>query len=109
VSDILCSGTLRGCSPRLVFLQPRQVKGLDVDNLEIFHIQVNRAQQQRRRTYRAHGRTNPYMASPSHIELVLSEKDTKVKKADEEEESKRPKKLSAKRLAQKRSNAVVAA
>jgi len=86
-----------------------EVKGLDVDNLEIFHIQVNRAQQQRRRTYRAHGRTNPYMASPSHIELVLSEKDTKVKKADEEEESKRPKKLSAKRLAQKRSNAVVAA
>ena len=85
------------------------MKGLDVDNLELFHIQVNRAQKQRRRTYRAHGRTNPYMASPSHIELVLSEKDTKVKKADEEEESKRPKKLSAKRLAQKRSNAVVAA
>merc|ERR1719198_2056547 len=86
-----------------------ELKGLDVDNLEIYHIQVNRAQQQRRRTYRAHGRTNPYMASPSHIELVLSEKDTKVKKADEEEESKRPKKLSRKRLAQKRSNALTAA
>ena len=90
-------------------LPARQVKGLDVDNLEIFHIQVNRAQQQRRRTYRAHGRTNPYMSSPSHIELVLSEKDQKVKKADDDEESKRPKKLSRKRLAQKRSNALTAA
>lgn len=85
------------------------MKGLDVDNLELFHIQVNRAQKQRRRTYRAHGRTNPYMSSPCHIELVLSEKDQKVRKSDEEDESKRPKKLSRKRLAQKRSNAIVAA
>ena len=85
------------------------MKGLDVDNLELFHIQVNRAQQQRRRTYRAHGRTNPYMSSPCHIEMVLSEKDQKVRKSDEEEESKRPKKLSRKRLAQKRSNAITAA
>jgi len=85
-----------------------QVKGLDVDNLELFHIQVNRAQKQRRRTYRAHGRTNPYMSSPCHIELVLSEKDQKVRKSDEDDESKRPKKLSRKRLAQKRSNAIVA-
>merc|ERR1712086_455346 len=60
-----------------------EVKGLDVDNLELFHIQVNRAQKQRRRTYRAHGRTNPYMSSPCHIELVLSEKDQKVRKSDE--------------------------
>ena len=85
------------------------MKGLDVDNLELFHIQVNRAQKQRRRTYRAHGRTNPYMSSPCHIELVLSEKDQKVRKSGEEDESKRPKKLSRKRLAQKRSNAIVAA
>ena len=84
------------------------MKGLDVDNVELFHIQVNRAQKQRRRTYRAHGRTNPYMSSPCHIELVLSEKDQKVRKSDEDDESKRPKKLSRKRLAQKRSNAIVA-
>ena len=82
------------------------MKGLDVDNLELFHIQVNRAQKQRRRTYRAHGRTNPYMSSPCHIELVLSEKDQKVRKSEEDDESKRPKKLSRKRLAQKRSNAI---
>merc|ERR1712194_981637 len=53
-----------------------EVKGLDVDNLELFHIHVNRAQKQR--------------------------------KSDEEDDSKRPKKLSRKRLAQKRSNAIVA-
>merc|ERR1711990_930510 len=86
-----------------------EVKGLDTENLEIFHIQVNRAQKQRRRTYRAHGRTNPYMSSPCHIELVLSEKDQKVSKSEEDEENKRPKKLSRKRLAQKRSNALLTA
>ncbi|THG02774.1 hypothetical protein TEA_002794 [Camellia sinensis var. sinensis] len=35
-----------------------EVKGLDVDTLYISHIQVNQAQKQRRRTYRAHGRIN---------------------------------------------------
>ncbi|KAJ0601357.1 putative translocase [Helianthus annuus] len=34
------------------------VKGLDVDALHISHIQLNQAQKQRRRTYRAHGRIN---------------------------------------------------
>ena len=29
----------------------------------------------RRRTYRAHGRINPYMSSPCHIEVVLVEKE----------------------------------
>eukprot|EP00955_Chlamydomonas_euryale_P077625 362982-Chlamydomonas_euryale.AAC.14 len=56
-----------------------QVKGLDVDALEVSHIQVNRAMRQRRRTYRAHGRVNPYMSSPCHIELFLTEKDSGVK------------------------------
>ncbi|MCL7037412.1 hypothetical protein MKW94_010534 [Papaver nudicaule] len=56
------------------------VKGLDVDSLYITLIQVNQAQKQRRRTYRAHGRINPYMSSPCHIELTLSEKEEAVKK-----------------------------
>ncbi|KAK6912976.1 Ribosomal protein L22/L17 [Dillenia turbinata] len=59
-----------------------EVKGLDVDSLYISHIQVNQAQKQRRRTYRAHGRINPYMSSPCHIELILSEKEEPVKKED---------------------------
>lgn len=57
-----------------------QVKGLDVDNLVIEHIQVNQAQKQRRRTYRAHGRINPYMSSPCHVEVFLTEKDETVAK-----------------------------
>ncbi|KAJ6849656.1 60S ribosomal protein L17 [Iris pallida] len=59
------------------------VKGLDVDALYVSHIQVNQAQKQRRRTYRAHGRINPYMSSPCHIELMLSEKESPVKKEAE--------------------------
>ncbi|KAF2531596.1 hypothetical protein F2Q70_00030668 [Brassica cretica] len=57
-----------------------EVKGLDVDALFISHIQVNQAAKQRRRTYRAHGRINPYMSNPCHIELILSEKEEPVKK-----------------------------
>ena len=37
-------------------------KGLDTSNLIVKHIQVNQAPKQRRRTYRAHGRINPYSA-----------------------------------------------
>lgn len=61
-----------------------EVKGLDVDTLVVSHIQVNKAQKQRRRTYRAHGRINPYMSSPCHIEMILSEKEAPVKKEVEE-------------------------
>ena len=43
-----------------------ELKGLDLDSLVIEHIQVNKAPKMRRRTYRAHGRINPYMSSPCH-------------------------------------------
>lgn len=56
-------------------------KGLDLDELIISHIQVNQAPKQRRRTHRAHGRINPYMSSPCHIEIILSEKTKNVPKA----------------------------
>uniref|UniRef100_A0A6N2K3Q6 Ribosomal protein L22 n=1 Tax=Salix viminalis TaxID=40686 RepID=A0A6N2K3Q6_SALVM len=69
-----------------------EVKGLDVDTLYISHIQVNQAAKQRRRTYRAHGRINPYMSSPCHIELILSEKEEPVKKeADTQIAPRKPK------------------
>jgi len=57
-----------------------EVKGLDVDSLYISHIQVNQAVKQRRRTYRAHGRIGPYMSSPCHVELTLTEKEEPVAK-----------------------------
>jgi large subunit ribosomal protein L17e len=67
-------------------------KGLDVDALYISHIQVNKAMQQRRRTYRAHGRINPYMSSPCHVELTLSEKEANVKAEPEEKGARKPSK-----------------
>ncbi|KAL2888183.1 60S ribosomal protein L17 [Ceratocystis lukuohia] len=57
-------------------------KGLDTGNLVVKHIQVNQAPKQRRRTYRAHGRINPYMSSPCHIELILTEAEEAVEKAE---------------------------
>jgi len=61
-----------------------EVKELNIDNLEIVHIQVNAAPTMRRRTYRAHGRINAYMCYPCHVELILTEKETHVPKAEEE-------------------------
>ena len=42
----------------------------------------------RRRTYRAHGRIGPYMASPCHIEVILTEKGDKVPKPPEKAKGK---------------------
>merc|ERR1711988_371378 len=57
-----------------------EYKGLDADHLVVDHIQVNRAPNMRRRTYRAHGRINPYMSSPCHIEMILMAKKQDVPK-----------------------------
>ncbi|KAK7895771.1 hypothetical protein WMY93_021096 [Mugilogobius chulae] len=73
-----------------------ELKGLDVDSLVIEHIQVNKAPKMRRRTYRAHGRINPYMSSPCHIEMILTEKEQIVPKPEEEVAQK--KKVSQKKL-----------
>ncbi|EYE99081.1 60S ribosomal protein uL22 [Aspergillus ruber CBS 135680] len=56
-------------------------KGLDTGALVVKHIQVNQAPKGRRRTYRAHGRINPYMTNPCHIELILTEGEEVVQKA----------------------------
>ena len=58
-------------------------KGLDTSNLVVKHIQVNQAPKQRRRTYRAHGRINPYMSNPCHIELILTEAAEAVQKSSD--------------------------
>merc|ERR1712121_536580 len=73
-----------------------EFKGLDTDHLVIDHIQVNRAPKMRRRTYRAHGRINPYMSSPCHIEMILVEREQAIAKPEEEEGAK--KKVSQKKL-----------
>merc|ERR1712144_138843 len=58
-----------------------ELKSLEIDKLFIAHVQVNRAVQNRRRTYRAHGRINPYMSHPCHVEMILSQQETTVKAA----------------------------
>jgi large subunit ribosomal protein L17e len=78
------------------------VKGLDPDYLKITHIQVNRAQKQRRRLYRAHGRINPFMSNPCHIELILTEDQDGAVQKPVEEEAPKKKKISKKKLARQR-------
>merc|ERR1711964_268216 len=56
------------------------IKNLETENLVIQHIQVNEAQKGRRRTYRAHGRINRWNSSNCHVQLVVAEKETDVKK-----------------------------
>ena len=73
-----------------------ELKGLDVASLGTEHIQVNKAPKMRRRTYRAHGWINPYMSSPCHIEMILTEKEQIVPKPEEEVAQK--KKISQKKL-----------
>uniref|UniRef100_A0A8C9BYX0 Large ribosomal subunit protein uL22 n=1 Tax=Phocoena sinus TaxID=42100 RepID=A0A8C9BYX0_PHOSS len=62
-----------------------ELKDLDVDSLVIEHIQVNKAPKIRHRTYRAHGRINPYMSSPCHTEMILTEKEQIVPKPEEKD------------------------
>ena len=56
-------------------------KGLSVDTLVVNHVSVNQAAKMRRRTYRAHGRINAYLSSPTHIEMVASEAESLVPKS----------------------------
>ena len=58
----------------------------------------------RRRTYRAHGRINPYMSSPYHIEVCLVEKEQAFSKKDDQPEQKKvsKKKLQKQNLASRR-------
>uniref|UniRef100_A0A094ZE96 Large ribosomal subunit protein uL22 n=1 Tax=Schistosoma haematobium TaxID=6185 RepID=A0A094ZE96_SCHHA len=58
----------------------KDIKGGEASRLYIKHIQVNQAPKMRRRTYRAHGRINPYMCSPCHVEVILATKDDIVPK-----------------------------
>merc|ERR1712173_22753 len=58
----------------------KDIKGGEASRLYIKHIQVNAAPTMRRRTYRAHGRINPYLSSPCHVEVILATKDEIVPK-----------------------------
>ncbi len=73
----------KSCTFLLNLLQNLQsnaeLKGLDLEQLYLSHVQVNAAPKMRRRTHRAHGRINAYLSSPCHIELMATEKAENVK------------------------------
>lgn len=73
-------------------------KGLDTENIVIRNIVVHEAPKTHRRTYRAHGRINPYKGCPCHIEILLSEPPAQVPKATTEVAPR----LNKRQLAQKR-------
>merc|ERR1712019_311450 len=77
-------------------------KNLSTDKLFIEHIMVNAARKQRRRTYRAHGRINPFMSNPCHIEVILTEAAQEVARPEDIEATKRVKKISKKKQARER-------
>ncbi|KAJ3298713.1 60S ribosomal protein L17 [Borealophlyctis nickersoniae] len=79
-----------------------EAKGLNIDDMVIRHVQVNQAPKQRRRTYRAHGRINPYMSHPCHIELTIVEEEKQVEKEVEN----KVQKLSKRRLVRQRTKTV---
>ena len=81
-------------------------KGLDTNNLVVKHIQVNQAPKQRRRTYRAHGRINPYMSNPCHVEMILVEAGEDVKKGEGKEVEKSGQRLSTRQRAQRARRAI---
>merc|ERR1719242_346900 len=71
-----------------------ELESLDVDSLYVEHVSVNEAPKNRRRVYRAHGRINPFMSHPCHVEMILTEGEERV--AKEQEQGK--KKVSQKKL-----------
>ncbi|KAI3627527.1 60S ribosomal protein L17B [Malassezia furfur] len=58
-----------------------EAKGLDTETVIIRNIVVQQAPKTYRRTYRAHGRINPYRSHPTHIEIHLAEPAEQVPKA----------------------------
>ncbi|KAF9533163.1 ribosomal protein L22/L17, partial [Crepidotus variabilis] len=62
-------------------------KSIDVEELYIRNIVVEQAPKTRRRTYRAHGRINPYQGHPCHVEVILSATDEEVEKATDKSAS----------------------
>merc|ERR1711990_322687 len=68
---------------------------LNQAGLVVKHVSCQRAPKMRRRTYRAHGRINAYMALPAHIEIVCTEEGEAVPRATEAAVAKLTKKQQA--------------
>ncbi|KAI9443119.1 ribosomal protein L22/L17 [Lactarius indigo] len=60
-------------------------KNLDLEDLVIKNIVVQQAPKTRRRTYRAHGRINPYQGHPCHVEIILAVSEEEVERSKDKE------------------------
>lgn len=60
-------------------------KSLELEDLVIRSIVVQQAPKTRRRTYRAHGRINPYQGHPCHVEIVLAAEDEPVERSKDKD------------------------
>lgn len=76
-----------------------EAKGMEVESIIIRNIVVQQAPTTYRRTYRAHGRINPYRSSPCHIEIHLSTPTEQVQKTKDDVVTQR---LNKRQLAKKR-------
>ncbi|KAI6044823.1 ribosomal protein L22/L17 [Pisolithus marmoratus] len=60
-------------------------KSLEVGDLIIKNIVVEQAPKTRRRTYRAHGRINPYQGHPCHVEIILAVSEEEVERSKDKD------------------------
>ncbi|KAH9969502.1 60S ribosomal protein L17/L23 [Russula dissimulans] len=60
-------------------------KNLELESLVIKNIVVQQAPKTRRRTYRAHGRINPYQGHPCHVEIILAASEEEVERSKDKE------------------------
>jgi len=60
-------------------------KGIDLEDIFIKNIVVQQAPKTRRRTYRAHGRINPYQGHPVHIEVILAASEVEVERNNDKD------------------------
>ncbi|GAW82061.1 60S ribosomal protein L17 [Plasmodium gonderi] len=78
-----------------------EARNLEVSKLRLIHVMVNRARAGRRRTFKAHGRINPFMSSPCHIQIIAKEITKPAKKSlltNAEKEKELPFKITLKKL-----------
>lgn len=73
-------------------------KQLNLKELIIKHVQLNRAAPGRRRTYRAHGRVTPYMSQPFHIEVWAVENAKNVQKPEKKDKVYSLKKIAKRKI-----------
>ncbi|KAI0061414.1 60S ribosomal protein L17/L23 [Artomyces pyxidatus] len=60
-------------------------KSLELEDLFIKNIVVQQAPKTRRRTYRAHGRINPYQGHPCHVEIILAATEEDVERSKDKD------------------------